>query len=400
MLTDNLKKTILAFQHMFTMFGATVLVPLLTGLDPTLALLGAGLGTVIFHKITENKVPVFLGSSFAFIGGIILVLQNEGLAYVKGGIIGAGIIYILISYTIEKYGYEKVSKLLPPIVTAPIIMAIGIRLAPTAISMSGITDFDIKSIFIAMVTLTIAVVISIKAKGFLKMVPVLLAVFGGYIIASAFGVVDFSWVKTSGFIGYSSDTWSQLTLMPQFSLSALLAIAPIALVTCVEHFGDMAANGAVVDKDFFKDPGVHKTLLGDGIATIVGGIIGAPANTTYSENTGVLAITGNYNPKIIRLAGILTIVLSLFIKFGQFLSSIPAPVMGGISIMLFGMIATIGLKSLMQSDVDLNEFRNSFIFFMIFILATGIDNIMIGNLAVSGLTIAAVVGIALNSILK
>jgi len=400
MIRDKLIKLILALQHIFSAFGATVLVPLLTGLDPTIALLGAGLGTVIFHKITNNKVPVFLGSSFAFIGGIALVLQNEGLAYVKGGIIGAGLIYVLISWIIKTYGYEKVSKLLPPIVTAPIIMAIGIRLAPTAIGMSGIANFNIQHMFIAFVTLAIAVIINLKAKGFFKMIPVLVAIFGGYLIASAFGIVDFSWVGTSSWIGYSSSTLEQLTLMPQFSWSALLAISPIALVTCVEHFGDMAANGAVVDKNFFKDPGVHKTLLGDGIASIVGGALGAPANTTYSENTGVLALTGNYNPKIIRMAGILTIVLSLFIKFGQFLSSIPQPVMGGISIMLFGMIATIGLKSLMESDTDLNNFRNSFIFFMIFILATGVDNIMIGNLAVSGLTLAAVVGILLNRLLK
>ena len=400
MIKSNAKNLILAFQHMFTMFGATVLVPLLTGLDPTIALLGAGVGTVIFNKITQNKVPVFLGSSFAFIGGIAMILQNEGLPYVKGGIIGAGFIYLLISKLIQKIGYEKVVKLMPPIVTGPIIMAIGVRLAPVAMEMSGFSNFNPISVLIAIITLSIAVVISLKAKGFLSMLPVLFAIIGGYITAIAFGIIDFSWFAQSHWIGYSSTTLTQIFTMPMFSFNALLAISPIALVTCIEHFGDIAANGAVVEKNFFKDPGVHKTLMGDGIATIFGGLIGAPANTTYSENTGVLAITKNYNPSIIKMAGLLTIILSFFGKFSGFLSSIPSPVIGGISIMLFGMIAAVGLRTITKAKIDFSEFKNSFIFFMIFVLATGISSFSIGGLSISGLTLAAIVGILLNKIIK
>ncbi|MDP3386235.1 MAG: solute carrier family 23 protein, partial [Eubacteriales bacterium] len=267
---NQTQKIVLGFQHLLAMFGATVLVPILTGLNPSVALLTAGLGTLLFHWITKGKVPVFLGSSFAFIGAIAMTLSGEGIGAVKAGIIGAGIVYVVMSYIIQVAGADKVRSFFPPIVTGPVIMVIGLRLAPVGLSMSGYSfdaatqtgAFAPSSLIAASVVILTMIVVSIFAKGFFKLVPILIAVIVGYLASFPLGLVELAGVQSAGWFGFSSDALSHLTAMPKFSLSAIAAISPIALVIFIEHFGDITTNGAVVGKDFFKDPGVHKTMLG------------------------------------------------------------------------------------------------------------------------------------------
>lgn len=402
------KKAILGFQHLLAMFGATVLVPILTGLDTSIALLCAGLGTLLFHFITGGKVPVFLGSSFAFIGAIAMTLTQYGLGAVKGGIICAGIVYVVMSFIIRAVGADKVRSFFPPIVTGPVIMVIGLRLSPVAVSMAGYTydpvtqagAVDPKSIMVASVVIITMIIVSIFAKGFFKLVPILISVIVGYIAAIPLGLVDFSGVIEAGFFGLSSDAFGQLTTMPVFTVAGITAIAPIALVIFIEHFGDITTNGSVVGKDFFKDPGVDKTMLGDGIATIIAGFLGGPANTTYSENTGVLAVTKIYDPSILRLAAIFAVVLSMIGKFGALINSIPTAVMGGVSIILFGMIASVGVKTMVEAKLDFAHSRNLLIASLILVSGISIDNILVsGALTISGLAIAAFIGVVLNKVL-
>ncbi len=405
---DNVQKTILGLQHLLAMFGATVLVPILTGLDPSMALLCAGIGTLIFHFITGKKVPVFLGSSFAFIGAIALTLNNHGIAAVKSGIIGAGIIYVLMSFIIKIFGVEKVRSFFPPIVTGPVIMVIGLRLAPVALGMAGyvydgsssLGYFDPKSAIAAGVVITTMIIVSIFSKGFFKLVPILISVTVGYLVSVPLGLVNFSTVIDAKWIGLSEKAVDHITTMPSFSGPGLAAIAPIALVIFIEHFGDITTNGAVVGKDFFKDPGVDKTMMGDGIATILAGFLGGPANTTYSENTGVLAVTKVYDPSVLRFAAVFAIILSFVGKFGALISSIPLPVMGGVSIILFGMIASVGVRTMVDANLDFAHSRNLLISSLILVLGITVDNIFIsGTLSLSGLALAALIGVVLNKVL-
>lgn len=402
------KKIVLGLQHLLAMFGATVLVPILTGLDPSLALLSAGIGTLMFHFITGGQVPVFLGSSFAFIGAISMTLSSQGIGAVKAGVIGAGIIYMLMSLIIKLVGVEKVRSFFPPIVTGPVIMVIGLRLAPVALGMAGysydattqIGTFDVASVTAAIVVVSTMIIISIFAKGFFKLVPILIAVIVGYIISIPLGLVDFTAVNEAGWIGFSSSAMDHLTTMPKFSMSSITAISPIALVIFIEHFGDITTNGAVVGKDFFKNPGVHKTMLGDGIATLIAGFIGGPANTTYSENTGVLAVTKIYDPSVLRTAAIFAVLLSFVGKFGALIRSIPSPVMGGVSIILFGMIASVGVRTMVEAKLDFAHSRNLMISSLILVTGIAINNIHIGGtLSLSGLAIAAFIGVVLHKVL-
>lgn len=401
------RKMVLGLQHVLAMFGATVLVPFLTGLDPSVALLAAGLGTLLFHLVTGGKVPVFLGSSFAFIGAISLTLQTEGLGAVKGGIICAGIIYIIMGLLIQVFGVEKVKSFFPPIVTGPIIMTIGLRLSPIAIGNAFYTTVDGASVFsptstlIASVVVITMIVISIFAKGFFKLVPILIAVTLGYLISIPFGLIDFSVIdKASWFIFGQSNSLATLTTLPQFTLSGIIAIAPIALVVFIEHIGDITTNGAVVGKDFLKDPGVHRTMMGDGIATIVAGLLGGPANTTYSENTGVLAVTKVYDPAILRIAACFAIVLGLIGKFGAVIQTIPLAVMGGVSIILFGMIASVGVRIMVNAKLDFAHSRNLIIASVILVLGIGVGELPLpAGLTISGLAIAALAGVILNKVL-
>ena len=398
----NVKKLILGMQHVLAMFGATVLVPFLTGLNPSLALLAAGLGTLIFHLVSKRIVPVFLGSSFAFIGALTLVLKQDGIGAVKGGVICAGFVYVFMSIIIKVFGVEKVKSFFPPIITGPIIMVIGLRMSPVALAMSGYSNgkFEVKSLIIALSVLITMIVVSILGKSFFKLVPILISVIVGYLVSMSFGIIDFTPIHAANWIGFSKEAFSDLTAVPVFKPSSIIAIAPIAFVVFIEHIGDITTNGAVVGKDFFKNPGIHRTMLGDGLATITAGLIGGPANTTYGENTGVLAVTKVYDPSILRIAACYSIFLSVMGKFGAVLQTVPQPVMGGVSIILFGMIASIGVRTLIDANLDFGHSRNLILSSLILVLGISIDNIVIWNtVSVSGLAVSAFFGVILNKLL-
>ncbi|MDF2539282.1 MAG: putative rane protein [Herbinix sp.] len=411
------KKIVLGLQHVLAMFGATVLVPALTGLSTSITLFSAGAGTLLFHLITKKKVPVFLGSSFAFMGGIMAVIGEsrigdadylEKLASVKGALIIAGLIYAIFSLLIKLVGYEKVNKLLPPIVTGPIIIVIGLRLSSVAINSAfyvqndaGDSVFSLKAILVTVIVLAAVICISVFAKGIYNLMPILFAIIIGYIVCIPLGFVDLTPVKESEFISLmDSNIRAQLFQLPAFKLDAILAIAPIALVTLIEHVGDITTNSAVVGKNFMVDPGIHRTILGDGLATSLAGLLGGPANTTYGENTGVLAVTKNYDPSVIRIAAWVAIVLGIIGKFGGFVTSIPGPVTGGISIVLYGMISSVGVRILINSRLNFGNSRNLMIAALIFVLGIGCNQIPITDtVTISGLALAAIVGILLALIL-
>ncbi|MDD4155143.1 MAG: uracil-xanthine permease family protein [Candidatus Cloacimonetes bacterium] len=398
------KNLVLGFQHVLAMFGATVLVPILTGLDPSLALLCAGIGTLLFHLITKKIVPVFLGSSFAFIGAIQLILKQHGTGVTKTGIIAAGLVYLIIALLIKIFGFQKLKSYFPPIVTGPIIVVIGLRLSPVALQMAGYNissgAFDLQSLLVAGVVLITMILCAIFAKGFFKLIPILISVIIGYVFSAIIGIIDFSPVIDARWIGLTSNAWNNLTTMPVFSWTSILAIAPIAIVVFIEHIGDITTNGAVVGKDFFKNPGIHRTLSGDGLATVVAGFLGGPVNTTYSENTGVLAVTKMYNPFIIRIAAVIAILVSFIGKFGALIQSIPTAVMGGISIILFGMIASVGIRTLVDAKINFAHNRNLLICSLIVVSGIAINELSItSSLNISGLAIAAIVGIVVNKIL-
>ncbi|MGL5054110.1 MAG: uracil-xanthine permease family protein [Fusobacteriaceae bacterium] len=395
-------KLVLGLQHVLAMFGATVLVPFLTGLNPSVALLSAGVGTLLFHLCTKGIVPVFLGSSFAFIGTISLVLKEGGVGAVKGGIISAGIVYIIMARVIKICGVERVKSFFPPVVVGPIIMVIGLRMSPVALSMAGYSNgtFQGKSLIVALIVIISMIAISVLEKSFFRLVPILISVIIGYIAAAFLGMVDFEIVKNANWIGFSPEAVKDILTIPEISLTSVLAIAPIALVVFIEHIGDITTNGAVVGKDFFANPGISRTLLGDGVATVVAGFLGGPANTTYGENTGVLAVTKVYDPAILRIAACYAIVLSFIGKFGVILQTIPVPVMGGISIILFGMIASVGVRTVIEAEIDFSHSRNLIITSLIFVLGIAIDNVIIWKtISLSGLAIAAMIGVTLNKIL-
>jgi uracil permease len=424
-MTSNIstgKKLILGLQHVLAMFGATVLVPFLTGLDPAIALLAAGVGTLLFHLCAQGKVPVFLGSSFAFIGAIAVTLNPDGLelaaltspensayylenlANVKGGVIVAGIVYAIIALIIRFIGVDAVKKLFPPIVTGPIIMVIGLNLSPVAINSAFYNNgtLDLKFVIISSVVVITMITVSIFFKGFFKLVPILISVIVGYIASIILGIYDFSALQNIEFFSLSNTYFREKLLTPpNFNIESILAIAPIAFVVFIEHIGDITTNGAVVGKNFLVDPGIHRTMLGDGVATVFAGFIGGPANTTYSENTGVLAVTKVYDPKILRIAAVFAIVFSMIGHLAALLRTIPGPVMGGVSIILFGMIASVGVRILINADLDFSHSRNLIISALILVLGIGIGSagLTIGTITLSGLAIAAVVGVIVNKIL-
>src|SRR3712207_2070818 len=344
---ECVKRMILAFQHLIAMFGATVLVPILTGFDPSLALLSAGIGTLIFHLCTKQKVPVFLGSSFAFIGSIIMVRDKFGgdLAYAQGGIMVAGFIYVIMSFLVKRIGVEKIRKILPNHVVGPMIIVIGLSLIPTAIDMAS------KNFKVSGITLAIALFITLKGRGFLKQLSILIAVIVGYLVSLKLGIVDTSSITSAHIVSIPNFR------LPKFNLGAITIIAPVVLAVFMEHIGDITTNGEVVGKNFIEEPGLNRTLLGDGLATSFAALIGGPANTTYGENTGVLAITKNYDPLILRITAIFAICLGFIAKVGGILRSIPVSVMGGISLMLFSMISLIGFKTLSNGKVRSEERR-------------------------------------------
>lgn len=406
------KKLILGIQHVLAMFGATVLVPALTGLSTSITLFCAGLGTLLFHFVTKRKVPVFLGSSFAFMGGIIAVIGDsrlgdpdfmDKLSAVKGALIIAGLIYVLFSILIKLVGYEKVNKLLPPIVTGPVIIVIGLRLSSTAINSAFYHNgaFSLKAVFVTVVVLAVVIAISVFAKGIYNLMPILFAIIAGYLVCIPMGFLDFTPVQQAHFFSFmDKDIIAQVLALPTFKADAILAIAPIALVTLIEHVGDITTNSAVVGKNFMIDPGIHRTILGDGLATALAGFLGGPANTTYGENTGVLAVTKVYDPSVIRVAAVFAMLLGILGKFGGLISSIPGPVSGGISIVLYGMIASVGVRILINNRLNFGNSRNLMIASIIVVLGIGCDSIPVtSTVTISGLALAAVVGMILAAVL-
>ena len=402
----------LGIQHVLAMFGATVLVPTLTGLNTSITLLCAGLGTLLFHLLTKGKVPAFLGSSFAFMGGIIAVIGNSRigdsdylykLSLVKGAIIVAGLVYVLFAILIKIIGYDKINKLLPPIVTGPIIIVIGIRLSSSAINNAFYVDnkFNIKAVIISACVLITMISVSVFTKGLLSMMSILLGIIVGFIISIPLGFTDFSNVTNANIISLTdSNILNCITCLPKFRADAILAIAPIAIVTLIEHVGDITTNSAVVGKNFIANPGIHRTILGDGLATMLAGFLGGPANTTYGENTGVLAITKNYDPSIIRIAAVISILLGTFGKIGGVISSIPTPVCGAISIILYGMISAVGVRILINARLNFGSNRNLMIAAIIFVLGIGCNSIPITKtVTISGLALAAILGMLLSAIL-
>ncbi len=394
------KNIILALQHLIAMFGATVLVPMLTGFNPAVALFAAGAGTLIFHFCTKKVVPVFLGSSFAFIPVILTVktMYDGDLAYAQGGLVVAGLIYVLLSLVIGKIKIETLNKILPSYVIGPMIIIIGLNLLPVAIDMTQ------GNYLLAAITLTTLVLVNVFAKGFTKQLAILIAVVVGYISALLLGTIDVTTIINAKYVIIPEFT------LPKFSIPAILTIIPVVLAVFMEHVGDITTNGAVVGKDFVKDPGLNRTLLGDGLATVFSAFIGGPANTTYGENTSVLAMTKNYNPAVLRLAAIFAIMLALVGKVGAAISTIPVSVMGGISLVLFSMIAWIGVSTLRNSKTKINIKAVIVISTMLLIgLGTSYLSKYAGiNLGIriteevmfTGLSLAAVTGVVLNLILS
>ena len=386
------KKIFLALQHMIAMFGATVLVPLLTGFDVSTTLFCAGVGTLIFHLCTKKKVPVFLGSSFAFIPAIQTVYENyHSLSYAQGGIIVAGFLYVLMSLLINKIGVSKITKYFPAQVIGPMIIVIGLNMIPTALNMAS------QNYIIAAITLIMAVLTSQKGHGFIKQLSIIISVTIGYLISLQAGIVDLSPITEASIVAIPKFS------APKFDIGAILIIAPVILAVFMEHIGDITTNSAVVGEDFLKDPGLNRTLLGDGLATMVAGFLGGPANTTYGENTGILAITKNYDPSILRITAVLAIVLSTVGKVGGFLQTIPQCVMGGISLMLFSMIAIVGVKNIRSSHIDFN-LKNIIVMVIIVVIGLGPNfglNLQIRlteTASLSGLALSAIVGVLLNVI--
>jgi uracil permease len=379
---------VLGLQHAFTMFGATVLVPLLTGLDVSVALFTAGIGTLWFHFVTKGRVPVFLGSSFAFIAPVAMVIAEKGIPAAQGGIIVAGLLYLVFGILIRFLGPEFMQRILPPVITGPIIMVIGLNLAPVAIGSAS------QNWPIALIVLATVAFVNLYVKGFLKLLPVISGIVVGYVVCLFAGIVDTTPVVQAAWIGMPKFT------LPVFDAAAIGIIAPAAFASMVEHVGDILAVGATVEDDFIEDPGLTRTLFGDGLATSIAGLLGGPANTTYSENTGVLALTKVWKPEVMRIAAVAAILLAFVGKLGAAIRTIPDPVIGGISIVLFGMIAAIGVRTMVENQVDLKDSRNLFIASVI--LVVGIGGAMIslwGNAQLGGMGLAAILGIILNQIL-
>ena len=413
------KQVILGVQHLFAMFGATVLVPALTGLDVANALLFAGLGTLLFHLITGRKVPAFLGSSFAFIGGYNAIrtladgtLDNARLPYACFGVACAGLVYLVVALLFKVFGAKKVMRYFPPIVTGPIIICIGLTLAGSAVNNCQ------NNWLIALVAILIVVVCNIWGKGMVKIIPILLGVIGSYIFAMivdpasranlATKVSEAKWIGLPVIWNKTALSIFGKDLDSGLLLTSIVTIMPISLATMMEHVGDICAISSTVGKNFVSDPGLHRTLVGDGLATTVASLFGAPANTTYGENTGVLALSKVYDPKVVRMAAVFAIVLSFCPKFSALIEAMPAATMGGVSLVLYGMISAVGVRNVVENQVDFTKSRNVLIAAMIMGLAIGVSYSAAGSIAIhlgavtislSGLAVAALVGIVMNAVL-
>ena len=406
---------ILSLQHVFAMFGATILVPILTGLDIGVALVASGVGTLIYIAMTKAKSPVYLGSSFAYIGAVATVATQTGgfeSAYV--GLMVVGIIYAIIATIIKFTGSGWLKKLLPPVVVGPMIIIIGLSLAPNAVQETGLKGIEIlleqgkyvgvtgaawKVPLVSLITFSSVVLISLKAKGFLKIIPFLVAIILGYVSAALFGLVDLSTI----FEGYSFFQIPNFTFIGTYKLdfSAIVIFAPLALVTIAEHIGDHIVLGEIIGKDLFEEPGMHRTIMGDGVATFVSACLGGPANTTYGENTGVIAMTGVASIWVVGLAAIFAIGLGFLGYFQALIASIPWAVFGGMTVILYGLIAANGVKVLIKDKTDLGDMKNLVIVSTMLVIGLGGASVNLGaNISISGMSLAAIFGILLNAILN
>lgn len=415
------KMLLLGLQHMFAMFGATILVPILVnsyfegeGLSVQVTLICAGLGTLFFHLCTKLKVPAFLGSSFAFLGGFSTIAQldtgifadmtmGEKLPYACGGIVVAGALYLILALVIKVVGVKKVMRFLPPVVTGPIIICIGLSLAPSAVNNAS-TNW-----ILALIALAVIIIFNIWGKGMFRIIPILLGVVISYaaaLIMQAAGLTNPDGSAILNFTEVASASWVGLPpfQLCKFNLTAILVMAPIALATMMEHIGDMSAISATVGENFIEDPGLHRTLIGDGLATAFAGMVGGPANTTYGENTGVLELSRVHDPRVIRIAAVFAVILSFIPKMAEIIGSMPSAIIGGVSFMLYGMISAIGVRNVVENHVDFTKSRNLIIAAVILVSGLGFSKGLTFTIAgtsitLTGLAIAALAGIILNAIL-
>ena len=397
----SVKGCVVGGQMLFVAFGALVLVPLLTGLNSNVALFTAGAGTLVFQVITKGKVPIFLASSFAFIAPIIYGVETWGIPGTLCGLFAAGIVYILLAIFVRIWGSDVVKRILPPVVTGPVIMVIGLILAPVAVNMAmGKTGDgavvlvpETTAIIVSMISLAVTILVSLLGRGFLRLIPILMGICAGYIVSLFFGLVDFSKVAAAPWFAFPD------FVMPQFNLQAVLFITPVAIAPAIEHFGDILAIGSITGKDYLKDPGIHRTMMGDGIATSLAAFLGGPPNTTYSEVTGAVALTRAFNPAIMTWGAIFAMALAFVGKVGVLLQTIPVPVMGGIMLLLFGAIMVVGLNSLVKAGEDLMAPRNLSIVALILVFGIGGMTFSAGEFTLKGIGLAGILGVFLNLVL-
>ncbi|MCV9887583.1 solute carrier family 23 protein [Metabacillus halosaccharovorans] len=392
----------LSFQHLFAMFGATILVPFLVELDPAVALISSGLGTIAFLLITKGQVPAYLGSSFAFITPIIVAKASAGIGAAMVGSFLAGLVYGIIALLIKGTGHKWIMKILPPVVVGPVIIVIGLGLAGTAVGMATndpAGEYSLKYFSAALVTLLITILCSIFLKGFFNLIPVLIGIVGGYIYSLAIGIIDYTSVIEAKWFQVPNFVLPFVDYTPSITLDIVLLMVPVVVVTISEHIGHQLVLGKVVGRDYIEKPGLHRSLLGDGVATMIASLIGGPPNTTYGENIGVLAITRVYSIFVIAGAAVLAIIFGFIGKISALISSIPSPVMGGVSILLFGIIASSGLRMMIDSKLDLGNKRNLIIASVILVIGIGEATLKIGNLDLHGMALAALIGIVLNLVL-
>lgn len=397
----RMRDSLVGAQMLFVAFGALVLVPLLTGLDPNVALFTAGVGTLLFQSLTKRMVPIFLASSFAFIAPIIYGVKTWGIPGTLCGLAAAGLLYVLLSIGIKLFGSGFLQRLLPPVVVGPVIMVIGLILAPVAVFMALGKTGDgavilvpqAKALIVSMVTLLTTILVSLLARGMFRLIPILIGIGVGYGVSIPMGMVDFAPIFEAAWFAVPA------FVLPEWNLQAVLFIVPVAIAPAIEHFGDILAIGHVTGKDYLKEPGIHRTMMGDGLATSLASFLGGPPNTTYSEVTGAVTLTRMYNPAIMTWAALFAIVLAFIGKIGAILQTIPVPVMGGIMLLLFGAITVVGLNSLVKAGDDLTEPRNLSIIALILVFGMGGMAFDVGEFSLKGIGLAGIVGVVLNLVL-
>ena len=391
----------LSLQHMFSMFGSTVLVPILVGLNPGIALFSSGVGTLMYLLITRHKIPAYMGSSFSFIVPMMALMKSTGYPGIAQGTIAVGCVYLLVSLIVTMIGSDWIDRMLPPIVVGPIVMVIGLSLASTAAkdaTLNG-THYDLRYFAVAMLTLLVTIAFNMFCKGFLGLIPILLGIVCGYVIACLFGIVDLAPVAAAHWFSLPDFQVPFVTYQPHFYWGAILSMAPIAFVTMTEHMGHIMVLNELTERNYFKDPGLNHTLAGDGTASIIAGFVGGPPVTSYGENIGVLAITRVHSVYVLAGAALFAVFFSCVGKLSALIESIPGPVIGGISFLLFGVIASSGLRVMIEDQIDFNKKRNLMISSVILVIGIGNAYLKLGQYQFSGLAVAAVLGIVLNLIL-